>query len=185
MADRIDNAADSSDPPVQQFREELDRRFRAPLMAFFLKRVGNRTDAEDLTQEVFLKILRRSNTIDVERADSYVFTAAANLLRDRARQSTSHLEKAHVSLDNPLHLHSPQLIEDLDPERVLISKQSLDDVLAALEGLSQRTRDIFVLFRIERMRQQEIADSFGLSRSAVEKHIVKAVMHLTARFGSS
>ena len=46
----------------------------------------------------------------------------------------------------------------------------------------QRTRDIFVLYRIERMKQHEIAALFGLSQSAVEKHLVKAMTYLTERF---
>ncbi len=165
-----------------QFRAELDRTFRGPLTAFFLRRVRDRAEAEDLTQEVFVRILRQSGCIDPTRAKSYVFTAAANLLRDRARMAAFRQTQNHGALDDPLDRISDELIEDISPERVLLGKQTLAEVLAALDALSQRTRDIFVLYRIERMKQHEIAALLGLSQSAVEKHLVKAVSFLTERF---
>jgi len=174
--------ADQPDSSSERFRAELDGNFRLPLITYFLRRVANRAEAEDLTQEVFLRVLRQSEAVDVNRAKSYVFTAAANLLRDRARQAAARQFQAHGSIDDPSRLTSPQLIEDRSPERVLIGRQTLADVLAALDGLNQRTRDIFVLFRIEKMKQHEIAALYGLSHSAVEKHIVKAVTFLTNRF---
>lgn len=167
---------------TERFSAELDRNFRQPLIAYFLRRVGDRSEAEDLTQEVFVRVLRQAEAIDTTRARAYVFTAAANLLRDRARQALARQTRAHGSLDDPAHSHCPQLIEEIDPERVVVGKQSLVEVLDALHGLSERTRDIFVLYRIEKMKQHEIATLYGLSLSAIEKHIVKAVTYLSERF---
>jgi RNA polymerase sigma-70 factor (ECF subfamily) len=64
-----------------------------------------------------------------------------------------------------------------------LGKETLQDVLAALGELSERTRDIFVLYRIEKMKQHEIASLYGLSLSAVEKHVLRAITHLSKRFG--
>ncbi len=176
-------------PPLEQpdlaaarFRTELDRNFRLPLIAYFLKRVGNRAEAEDMTQEVFLRVLRQGDAIDIERAKSYVFTAAANLLRDRARLSAIRKTETRADFGDPADAVIPQLIEEISPERVLAGRQTLKSVLTALDGLSQRTRDIFVLYRIEKMKQHEIAGLYGLSHSAVEKHLAKAVAYLTERF---
>lgn len=166
---------------TDKFRTELDRTFRAALVAFFVKRVRDRSEAEDLTQEVFLRILRQAETIDPARAKSYVFTIAINLLRDRARTAAVQRTETHGALDAETDI-SAALVEDISPERVLLGKQTLAEVLAALESLSQRTRDIFVLYRIERMKQHEIAALLGLSQSAVEKHLVKAMTYLTERF---
>ena len=167
---------------TDQFRAELDQNFRLPLVAYFLKRVGDRSEAEDLTQEVFLRILHQANAIDVERAKAYIFTTAANLLHDRRRRAAARQTKASPTLDDATAHTSIDLIEDRNPERVYVGRQTLQEVLEALNDLSQRTRDIFVLFRLEQMKQQEIADLFGISQSAVEKQIVKAVAFLTQRF---
>jgi RNA polymerase sigma factor (sigma-70 family) len=163
----------------QQFEADLDRTFRAPLTAFFLKRVRDRAEADDLTQEVFLRILRQAEGIDPSRAKAYVFTAAANLLRDRSRMSAFRRTDALVESDERI---IAGLVEDISPERVLLGKQTLRAVMSALDGLETRTRDIFVLYRIERMKQQEIANLLGISLSSVEKHLVKAVTFLTQKF---
>jgi RNA polymerase sigma-70 factor (ECF subfamily) len=56
-------------------------------------------------------------------------------------------------------------------------------VLEALRALPQRTRTIFVLFRLENMKQREIADMLGLSVRTVEQHVVRASVELRQRFG--
>jgi RNA polymerase sigma factor (sigma-70 family) len=167
---------------VERFRADLDRTYRGPLVAYFLRRVGDRSEAEDLTQEVFARVLNRSETIEPARAEAYVFAAAANLLRDRARRSITRHKSAHTAMDDTGAFEIPELTEEISPERVLVGKETLREVLLALDGLSLRTRDIFVLYRIERMKQHEIAALFGLSHGAVEKHLVKAMTYLTQRF---
>ena len=75
------------------------------------------------------------------------------------------------------------LVEDIGPERVLLSQESLSEVMEALDELGERTRDIFLLCRLDKMKQRDIATVYGLTVSAVEKHIAKAGLHLTRRFG--
>jgi RNA polymerase sigma factor (sigma-70 family) len=169
-------------PDAERFRADLDRNFRGALIAYFLRRVGDRAEAEDLTQEVFLRILNHSDAIDPVNAQAYVFTAAGNLLRDRARRAVTRQVHAHTSLDNPAQAQIPELKEEISPERVLAGRETLQAVLLALDGLNQRTRDIFVLYRIEKMKQREIAALYGLSHGGVEKHLVKAMNYLNERF---
>lgn len=170
-------------------RERLDARFRAPLMSYFLRRTGNRQDAEDLTQEVFMRVLRRGEEPPGEFAEVFIFKVAANLLRDRARQAGARHKADHFSLDADDGAHpftgqvSPGLIEDLGPERVLLSQEALAAALRALEQLGERTRDIFVLYRLEKMKQREIAALYRISVSSVEKHIARASEHLALVFG--
>ena len=53
---------------------ELDRSFRGPLVAYFLKRVKSRNEAEDLTQEVFVRLLNHPDKNNGQTIDGYVFT---------------------------------------------------------------------------------------------------------------
>jgi RNA polymerase sigma factor (sigma-70 family) len=71
--------------------------------------------------------------------------------------------------------------EELSPERVLEGRQSLASVLRALDELDERTRDAFILHRLEGMRHSEIADLYGVSVSSIEKYIIKAIAHLAKR----
>jgi len=162
-------------------REALNQRFRAPLLAYFFKRVHDRAEAEDLTQEAFVRLALHPDQNNGETIHAYVFTIAANLLRDRARVRQSRHAAGHQAL-NDIHVNSaPSLVEERTPERVLLAREALRDVVAALGELSERTRDIFMLSRLERVPQREIAALHGITVSAVEKHIIKALAHLGAR----
>ncbi|MGE5565223.1 MAG: RNA polymerase sigma factor [Parcubacteria group bacterium] len=163
----------------------LDARYRTPLMNYFLRRVRDRAEAEDLTQEVFLRIVRRPDAEPLENAEVFLFSIAANLLRDRARRAQTRHAAEHRSLDAPDEdfTAAPSLIEDRAPERVLMSQESLAEVLRALDELGERTRDIFILYKLEKMKHREIGALYGLSASAVEKYVRKATAHLARLFG--
>lgn len=161
-------------------REELNDRFRKPLMAFFQRRLGNRQEAEDLTQEVFTRLLGVASIEKIERIDSFVFRIAVNLLHDRGRRiarghETSSLEDDEALIENLIS----EFREEIGPERVLIGKQTVAEVVKSLNELPERVRNVFVLFRLEGMKQRDIASLYGISQSTVEKYIVKAMIHLS------
>ena len=164
--------------------DDLYGRFRRPLLAYFLKRVRDLGEAEDLTQEAFIRIARHREKTESEGALAYVFTIASNLVKDRARLRASRQTSEHRSLGSHTEdvVASALLIEDRTPERVIIGRETLKEVVGALEELGERTRDIFILSRLENMNHREIAALHGITVSAVEKHVMKALAHLGARF---
>jgi RNA polymerase sigma-70 factor (ECF subfamily) len=81
----------------------------------------------------------------------------------------------HVPLDPELHEG-----EEIDAERVFSGKEELRAVTAALLSLPERTRTVFILRRLEGYRHGDIATQLGISVSAVEKHMVRAIQHLSA-----
>ncbi len=176
----ISEPADRSAPSLaitsddaETLRARLSDRYRAPLAAFFVRRIGDPAEAEDLAQDVLLRVIDRVDLATLERPDGYLFQTAANMLTDRARRlQTRAVAQPDVEA---LHLN----VEVLTPERVLQGKQDLQSVMAALDELPDPTRDMFILHRFEGLKYQEIADQYGVSRSAVEKRLSKALAHLT------
>jgi RNA polymerase sigma factor (sigma-70 family) len=170
--------------PADKLRGELAARFQRPLMSFFLRRIKDRSLAEDLTQDVLLKVVRASERGQIERADSYVFKVAINLLRDHRRRVLRRGPAVFVPIEEDLdgQLES-ELVEAISPERVLLSEDSLAEVLRSLGELGELTRNIFILFRLENMKQKDIAALYGIGQSTVEKHVIKAVVHLAKRYG--
>ena len=177
----------SLDPPARTalaFREGLNARFRGPLMTFFLRRSKNHAAAEDLTQEVLLRALKSAEIDPALEPDKFIFKVAANLLQDERRVAERQGGVTFVSLDEVQSGEiARELIEEFSPERVLLSREALDNTLQTLSELGERTRDIFILFRLEGMKQRDIAALFGVTPSAVEKHVIKASVHLMRTHG--
>lgn len=155
--------------------DDLSARFRAPLISYFLRRVSSVAEAEDLTHDVFARIIDGDRLKGLKNPDSYVFAVAANLLKDRARRAhTREIYRGELEASN----REPEV---LTPERVLQGKEKLDVVRAGLAELTEKTRDMFILHRLEGLKHKEIADLYGVSVSAVEKHVVKALAHLARK----
>jgi RNA polymerase sigma-70 factor (ECF subfamily) len=162
---------------------ELARRFRVPLVAYFGRRVRSAAEAEDLTQDVFERLVRSLASKPLVNAEALVFTIAVNLLRDRARKIYSHGLQLNVPPEAIAEV-ADALTVDLSPERVVMGQRTLEEVVAALNELSERTRAMFYLYRLEHLKMREIAEIYGISVSGVEKHIGKALLHLARRLQS-
>jgi RNA polymerase sigma-70 factor (ECF subfamily) len=161
--------------------EGLYRRFRAPVTSYFRRRIPGEGEAEELTQEVFVRLTRHRESLSFHNIEGFVFTIAANLLRDRSRRNASRGGDS-VSVEQDLvHCHDRNLVDVLEPERVAMGRQDLQRAVTALNELAERTQDVFVLQRIEGMKNKEIARELGISVSAVEKHMAKALTHIAER----
>jgi len=157
----------------------LSKRHRSSLQRYFERRVKNRVDIEDLIQEVFSRLARRSDFRSISFIDGYLFEIAANVFKDHLRLSNSRAVDRHEEYRDE---HSGQ---DFSPERVLIARESVGQVARALRELPERARMAFVLHRFEGLRHPEIAHRLGVSVSAVEKYIIRALKHIKVRMDES
>jgi len=158
--------------------EQLSHDFRQSLLRYFGRRTKDRADVEDMVQEVFVRLIRRGDTsaLAKENLSGYVFETASSVLKDRLRKRLTHRQDAHELFDCDRHSDV-----EFSPEHVLLAKERLARASAVLLELPERTRVIFVLRRLEGMRFNEIAARLGISVSAVEKHMQRAVTHLARR----
>jgi RNA polymerase sigma factor (sigma-70 family) len=125
-------------------------------------------------------VLKALHHAPIINAEALVFRIAVNLLRDRARREITRGGEQSLTSENIVAL-ADALTVDLSPERVVLGERTLADVLAALQELGERTQAIFYLYRLENLKIREIAAIYGISASAVEKQVSKALLHLTRR----
>lgn len=174
-------SSQNRDTAASGTRTDLDERFRKPLFLFFRRRLaGRREDAEDLTQEVFARLARRPDQNNGETLEAYVFKIANSVFTDWHRHRISRRADVHENLDHAIEtdIFPSILVEARSPERVLIGKEALQILEKALSQVSERTRDIFLLSRIDGLPYQEIGRRLGISASAVEKHVERALTHI-------
>jgi RNA polymerase sigma factor (sigma-70 family) len=144
------------------------------LTRFFGRRIGDPAEIEDMVQDVFARIVARDSVEPVEHLNGYVLKTASSVMADRARRRSSRADRLHVAFDADLHGEA-----SIDPERVLGGKEDLHAATAALLSLPERTRTVFLLHRLEGHKYRDIAAHIGISVSAVEKHMVRAITHLS------
>jgi RNA polymerase sigma factor (sigma-70 family) len=150
-------------------------RYYGRLVRFLKRRSSSAEDAADLAQDTFAR-LSSADLRQVEKPESFLFTTALNLLRDRARSAQVRHEAFSVPAEETqLICPAPHA------ERVLEGEQRMSVVEAALRELSPKCRAVFVLFHFDGMTQREIATQLRVSVSMVEKYVKQAVSHCERR----
>jgi RNA polymerase sigma factor (sigma-70 family) len=145
------------------------------LRRYFARRIAA-SEIDDAVQEVFLRMHGQVNGTRIEHLDRYLFTIAASVLSDQARRRAVRQGAYHETIEES---HHPA--EERTPERVLLDREALAVIVRAIEEMPPRTRDVFALHRFEEMSGPAIARHLGISVSAVEKHIMRALRLLHER----
>jgi RNA polymerase sigma-70 factor (ECF subfamily) len=130
--------------------------------------VACRATAADLVQELFIRLWRRRD-VQVEDLGQYMMRSARNLAIDHLRSQRSRLRSESALLPEQM-VGAPRTVEDGHQ-----ADHDLHQVDAALRTLPERTRQVFLLNRIHGQSYSEIAGALGISASAVEKHMMRAL----------
>jgi RNA polymerase sigma-70 factor (ECF subfamily) len=143
---------------------------RASLLMRVERIVGNRADAEEVTQTLWFRIQRVGDDPPILRKRAFLFRLAGNLALDlrrgRMRQTEVHAQVRAL------------LMEEDDapgPDRIVDSIVILGRVRAAAQALPEPTRTIFRLNRFEGLSQTAIAARQGISTTTVENHVRRAL----------
>lgn len=148
-------------------------RYEPALLRYFRRKVGA-GEADDLVQEVFMSLQVRSASGEpIDNIEGYIFRTAANVVARRRRRRTWDWD-GHDALDD---VHDPG--DEVSPERVLLDKEALSRVLAAMQALPPRCSEAFMLHRFEEMTYAAIAVRMRISKKAVEHLIQRALRRIS------
>lgn len=153
---------------------------RGGLLRFLTARCGDPAEAEDLLQELWLKVATTA-VGPIANGRAYLFRMANNLALDhaRARRRSMRRDRSWLEGDEP-GVADIEARPDPAPgaEAQLIEEQEAHQVRRAVDALPEGARRALLLYRFERRGQGEIAAIMGISRSGVEKHLALAMKHL-------
>ena len=159
---------------VEDFHE-LYEIFSTPVYKFVLGMVGIEAEAEDITQEIFIKVFYKLKKLkDPEYFRFWLYRIARNEVYQKHRQIQ---RRSEVSIDNEEIGYYDFIADDKsgpDPEKQIISRE-LDSVIQkALLSLKPKYRDVFILAVQEKMSYEEIAKIVGRSVVSVKTDIYRA-----------
>jgi RNA polymerase sigma-70 factor, ECF subfamily len=155
---------------------ELFERYAPAILRFADRLLGDRAVAEEVTQEVFLKLITRAHQYDGRAGvSSWLFAIAANACRDRRRRDRRAPVIPLEGLPEP-----PDKGEGV--ERGLLDRERSAAVRRALNALSEEQREALVLARYHGLPYVEVARVLGISVGAVKTRIFRAVETLKIHF---
>ena len=140
------------------------------LRNFLFYKYGNKDQAEDLTQEAFIKLWQNCAAVPIEKAKSYLYTIANN-------SSLNEIKHQKVMLQYENDFTGLNKTNE-NPEFILEEKQFKDKLLKAIEDLNETQRIAFLMHRIDGKKYSEIAEELNISVKAVEKRIHLALVEL-------
>lgn len=151
------------------------------LRYFFIGRLKCPDAAADLTQETYLRFHQFVNSTPPNNARALAFCIAVNLATDYQRKMKVR-NRVFVDAERA-DGHEPfgQAAQEAGPERIVMARQSLHLVQAALDELQTECRTAFLLHSIEGLTQVQIAERLGVSPAKVYRLLVKAMSHCQLR----
>lgn len=159
--------------------EELYHLHRAELLRFLVARTGDAAEAEDVVQELWLK-LQSAPSGPVANGRAYLYRMAQNLVLDRVRQRRRSAARDGAWLRDATDGDDPAALADgqRPADEELVAREETAKLATLINALPDRARQAFRLHKLDGLSHSEVAARLGISRSAVEKHMAVAMKHL-------
>ncbi len=158
--------------------QELVERYQTRLLNFIFRTIGDRERAEDLVQEVFIRVYRHLHRFDQEKKFStWIYTIASNLAKNELRNRSRNplvlfqtIKKNWQDEDRPLQFEDPASRPD-----DLYRKRHLRDLVEqTVSQLPEHHRQVFVLRELEGKSYEEIAEITGCNLGTVKSRLNRA-----------
>lgn len=160
----------SADLSLQQAVHTLYEDHHSWLCGWLRKRLGCVDHAADLAQDTFIRVLSQRKAHEVREPRAYLSTIARSLMIDTFRRRA--LEQAYLQTLAAI----PESV-DVSPETRELIIETLMAIDRLLDGLGERTREIFLLAQLDGLSYVEIGRRLQVSVNTVKKHAVRALTH--------
>lgn len=155
---------------------------RDDLVRFFAARLRSMTAAEDLIQDLYVRVASLDPSERVENPSAYLYRLASNLMLDRLRSDRrSGVRDGAWLQGQTVDIGGEGVADEPSAEQSVAARQRLAQVARAITDLPPKTRRAFELHKLQGLTQEETARMLGVSRKTVEKQISSALQRLMAK----
>ena len=156
----MENRIKLSDRLITEYYEE----YRQSVFFYICRRIDNKDDAEDLTQDAFLRLLEYRMMICRDTLKYFLFTIVRNLLNDYLRRYYKRQE-----IDRYLYDTLPMETRESESRIVADDLRQLEH--RKVSALPEQRRKVYVMSRFQGKSSEDIAEELNLSRRTVENHL--------------
>lgn len=161
------------------FLRSLVKDNHASLIRFLRRRLGDTEEVNDIAHDLYCQIARQSDTASIKQPRAYLFQAARNFLFNRNRHRHFTNADGHFAIEDACEADVRCFAPS--PERVALARQELGLVQGAIEELSPKCRQAFLLVRFEGRSYKETAAEMRLSVKSIEYYMRQALTHIRSR----
>jgi RNA polymerase sigma-70 factor (ECF subfamily) len=158
--------------------EYLVQKYRRPMLSFMYRMARNAAVAEDLAQEVFLRVYRSRETYEPSaKFSTWLYRIATNLAVNHARDTRHERPEVQVSLDEPDEESGATLeLPDaaLNAEQQIMRRERLRAIRKKIEALPEQQRLAVIMHKYQQMDYKQIADVLKKSESATKSLLFRA-----------
>ena len=158
--------------------EYLMQKYRRPMVNFMFRMAHNNAAAEDLAQEVFLRVYRSRESYEASaKFTTWLYRIATNLAVNHARDTRHERPENTVSLDEPDQESGHTLdLPDRTPsaEDAIVRRERVAAIRQRVQALPERQRIAVVMHKYQQMEYRQIADVLKLSESATKSLLFRA-----------
>jgi RNA polymerase sigma-70 factor (ECF subfamily) len=158
--------------------EYLVQKYRRPMLSFMYRMAHNSAVAEDLAQEVFLRVYRSREKYEASaKFTTWLYRIASNLAVNHARDTRHQRPENTVSLDEPdqesgLTMDLPD--NSLTAEEAIVRRERLAAIRQRVEALPERQKMALIMHKYQQMDYRQIAEVLKLSESAIKSLLFRA-----------
>lgn len=148
--------------------EQIMRLYERRIFGYVMRHVNNREDAEDITQEVFIKLYKKFESYNEEQTfTTWLFTIATNTIYDFLRRRRG--KQDLLIVDDP-----DQSFETADKTDTYKAVEAFVDVEQGLSKIKTTYRTVLLLFYRDELTCEEIADALKIPVGTVKTHLSRA-----------
>jgi RNA polymerase sigma-70 factor (ECF subfamily) len=163
----------------------LVEKYRRPLIGFMYRMTHNAATAEELAQEVFLRVYRSRTTYTADaKFSTWLYRIATNLAANHARDTRHERPEVQVSIDEPDEESGTTVdVADNRPniEQDLVREERLKAIRKHIQALPERQRMAVIMHKYQNMDYKQIAEVLKLSESATKSLLFRAYETLRER----
>jgi RNA polymerase sigma-70 factor (ECF subfamily) len=162
--------------------EKLFKKLYPRLHNFAFKVVRNNEIAEDIVQDIFIRLWEKKKNIKPVNIEGFIFKVLKN-------QCISYLRNIKIIDNVKLNLNNLKQVEELyridfirDEPYILVEKELQLEIDKVVNKLPERCKEVFIMSRLNGLKNKEIANKLGINIKNVERHITKALMIFRTHF---
>jgi RNA polymerase sigma-70 factor (ECF subfamily) len=155
---------------------------RDDLLRFFTLRLRSAAAAEDLVQDIYVRIAAIGRDVEVRNASAYLYRLGSNLMLDKIRGERRAAARDHEWREGHRTVQGgEEVAEEPAADDAVAARQRLAAIVAILGELPEQTQRVFRMHKFDGLSHAEVAQALGISRSAVEKHCMAVLKRLAER----